>query len=157
MRVWSVIDSLPPATCPQMRVPAARSRVLAVKLMLLDVGRVAEALELDARLTAAAAGPLPGTTSQGQRAAPPPAADLPVGADETLEAGIARQAALLRELELDCIAAAGPDVGCGLAGPGRYSAHVRACRDDAVKAFLANIPRACGNCGAAAIKVRVGN
>ena len=138
----------------QLRVPAARSRVLAVKFMLLDVGRVAEALELDARLAAVAVAPTKEKEKGPRRKAAASAPPAPEDAEDSLEASIARQAALLRTLELDCIAAGGSDVGCGLGsvGPDRFSAHIRACRDEAVKAFLGNIPKSCGNCGAAAIK-----
>ena len=118
--------------------------------MLLDVGRIAEALDLETRLAAVA----DASPDSSNGIANPNASSNGAQFDK-VEDAIARQTALLQQLELDCIALGGSDVGCGLVcGPGKYSAHVRACRDDAVKAFLSNIPQSCNNCGAAPIKVR---
>jgi DNA-directed RNA polymerase beta' subunit len=136
-------------SCNRLRIASARSRALVVKLMLLDLGRVAEALDLDTRLAAVAKDASDEVAKRSGAA----------GNEEVdaVEAVIERQAALLRSLELDCIAAGGRDVGCGLGiGAGQYSAHIRSSREEIIKSFLASFPpKSCHNCDAAMVRVSV--
>ena len=172
--------------CHRLRAPAAKARLLRAQLMLLDLGRLSDALELEgrirsvpdrraaealiARLAAPAEGAGKAARSKGAKAA---AAAAAAAADATADAELeelldpdaqreaadARAEAALAAVELDCLAAGGPDAGCGLSalgGAGRYSAHVRRVREQLVADFLAGAtpPRVCANCGALAFKVR---
>jgi hypothetical protein len=127
--------------------------------MLLDAGRLADALALDATLLArpedgAAGGALDEngviSASASRRAAS-------AAASADAEKDLARVARLLADLETDCIAVAGPDAGCGL-GTGceaRYSQHVRGAREAAIAEFLRSFPtKSCANCGAASVPIR---
>ena len=62
----------------------------------------------------------------------------------------------LRDLEIDCIAQCGPDVGCGLRSNAatQYSQNVRECRATLVNEFLKSFPSKCGNCSAVALSLR---
>lgn len=62
----------------------------------------------------------------------------------------------LRDVEIDCIAQCGPDVGCGLRSnvATQYSQHVRECRASLVNDFLKSFPPKCGNCSAVALSLR---
>jgi DNA-directed RNA polymerase I subunit RPA1 len=69
-----------------------------------------------------------------------------------------RKEKILHDLEMDCLALGGPDVGCGLASAenGRYSPHVRSAREDLIKAFLSKLSAAkkCASCSALPIAIR---
>jgi DNA-directed RNA polymerase I subunit RPA1 len=62
----------------------------------------------------------------------------------------------LRDVEIDCIAQCGADVGCGLRSnvATQYSQHVRECRASLVNEFLKSFPPKCGNCSAVALSLR---
>jgi DNA-directed RNA polymerase beta' subunit len=171
-------------SCHRLRAPAARARLLGAQLMLLDLGRLSEALELEGRLKSAgrtdreAAGVIArigaggaGVKKGGKKGVAAAASSSADGDDaaavldaagaDAAEDAAARADALLRAVELDCIAVGGPDVGCGLSalgGAGRYSAHVRRVRDGLVADFLGPNsgapPKSCANCGALAFKIR---
>lgn len=135
-------------SCHRLRIAASRGRLLKVKLMLLDCGRLEDAMSLDARLAArenaveelvaAAAG-----SKRGKDA-------------ESVELELARQDKILHDLEIDCIALRGADAGCGIAaGAGEFSHHVRSFRASAVAEYFASCPtKSCANCGALALGIK---
>jgi DNA-directed RNA polymerase I subunit RPA1 len=144
--------------CHRLRIPASRSRVLKVKLMLLDCGRLEDALALDMRLAArpSAAAELSAGGAGGSQRKRGADADEP---EDVIDAELARQAALLRDLEIECVAARGIDVGCGFdpdsaTASSQFSQTVRAYRAGAIADFLANVPpKTCANCSAATVAV----
>jgi DNA-directed RNA polymerase I subunit RPA1 len=129
--------------CHALRVTALRSRILVVRLMLLDCGRLGESMALDETLVRAAAG-----------AVAPPASER----DADTEAKLTAQNKVLDDYEVECTLACGKDAGCGLGsdgGPGRYSFSVRGARSAAVDEFLRSAPaKTCGNCGALALPIK---
>jgi DNA-directed RNA polymerase I subunit RPA1 len=93
--------------CHRLRVSAARSRALKVKLMLLSCGRLKEALELDAQLLArppGAAAAAAAAAEEGEDGE----------ADAAVAAELAHQDRVLGDLEVECINEGGANVGCGL-------------------------------------------
>ena len=143
--------------CHRLRIPASRSRVLKVKLMLLDCGRLEDALALDMRLAAR-----PNAVAEMASAAVGSLRKRGADADEpedAIDAELARQAAMLRDLEIECVAARGIDVGCGFdpdsaTASSQFSQTVRAYRAAAIADFLANVPpKTCANCSAATVAV----
>ena len=134
-------------SCHRLRVAASRSRLLSVKLMLLDVGRVDDAMRLQSLLESAASGDEPTLLTPGdaegrrtgrakRKAAA--AADDDGANDDTAAAALARQARILDDYELECVVQGGDDVGCGLSSSsaGRYSAHVRSILEAEIKSYL---------------------
>lgn len=185
--------------CHKLRIAESKSRLLKVKLMLLDAGRYEEAMGLDARLSALAGsvtGSMTGTAGSAMGVPDhEPAGGISTEADDgvlpeekktkgskkggdsssskkkgsggaaaaagglsskDVDALLAAEAQLLEDLERDCIAACGPDVGCGLTRDSvRYSQHIRAYREDLIKDYLASFPsKVCQNCRALSIHLR---
>lgn len=140
-------------SCHHFRIAASRSRLLKVKLMLLDCGRVQDAMELDTRVLARpeAVTELASSAAAGKKAK----RSEGISADEE---DVARQQRVLADLEVDCIAECGPDVGCGLGSKGgchQYSQHVRQYRQEIVSEFLRSFPtKQCANCGALSLPIR---
>jgi DNA-directed RNA polymerase beta' subunit len=110
-------------------------------------------------------------TAGGSEEADAAAASEPMpedAAEESVESALARQDKLLSDLETDCLAAGGPDVGLGLLNAGHRTAggagasgnpmatqHIREYRDLLIKEFLASFPaKVCHNCTAAAVPIK---
>lgn len=161
--------------CHHLRTPASRSRMLAVQLMLLDVGRVEEAMELESKIrqavATAEAAPAHHTSSEskgsdskssGKKGGARKGGDASLGRDD-VEAKLAVQDSILTAYEVDCIAVGGPDVGCGFSDTRvgevgvhhKYSQHVRKFRDEIVATYLSSFPaKTCANCKAASIPIK---
>lgn len=112
-----------------MRAPDVKGRTLIAQLMLLDLGKVTEALELEGRLKAAAAAGSNPLLSKGSKGGDSEAESAAAQDSELArKEAQARVEAVLRAIELDCVAVGGPDVGCGLSalgGVGRYRCVVK--------------------------------
>lgn len=103
--------------------------------MLLDCGKLNEALDLDAKLLESP----------------------PEGWDNSFSGNMKYEEKLLSDLELDCIAIGGPDVGCGIqiSGAAKYSQQTRKARDEFIADFLRSFPsKKCDNCMALSLQVR---
>jgi DNA-directed RNA polymerase I subunit RPA1 len=161
--------------CHRFRAPAQESRILKVRLMLLDLGRLNEAMDLEARMLArpaasdelargdfgAASGRRGGGAKKKKgKASEADAEEMEEENDDGasgVQSEALRQSRFLADVELDCIAHGGPDVGCGLgADPGaQYSQQVRAYRATIIADYLRSFPaKTCANCRALALPVR---
>jgi DNA-directed RNA polymerase I subunit RPA1 len=167
--------------CHGLRIAASRSRLVKIQLMLLDLGRLDEALSVEKRVreasTAAAA-----SVNAGILAAPVAEefgaeveGEAPAkgkGAKKVkskkgnstaeVDARLAAEEAVLQQMETDCLVAGGSDVGCGFSphhtGMGvhhRYSQHVREQREKIISEYLSSFPaKTCHNCQAIAIPIK---
>lgn len=136
--------------CHKLRIASSRATLLRVKLMLLDLGRYEEAMSLDSRIAARPLEQVLAEMSSGKggkhrpgagakykakaKAASSKEGEEDAGAamaedvahEESVEAALDRQARMLSDLETDCLAAGGPDVGLGLLGCGAAAARAAA-------------------------------
>lgn len=169
-------------SCHHLRISATRSRILAIKLMFLDLGKIQEAMEFEHKLVSKynqntpdtlllqdlqKSGKQSSSSSSGSKKKKNKMGDDNDGDDTSTNMvdyssppmdDIERQQQILRDTEFDCIQVGGNDVGCGLGcndGMNQYSQQIRNYRSSIISEYLRSFPtKGCENCNAPALAIR---